>query len=35
VLNSQQPEAKSIYQRLAKNDDKELVKQAKKASKKI
>lgn len=35
VLNSQQPEAKSIYLRLAKNDDKELVKQAKKASKKI
>jgi len=35
VLNSQQPEAKSIYLRLAKSDDRELAKQAKKAVNKI
>jgi len=35
VLNSQAPEALSIYLRLAKSDNKELAKQAKKATKKI
>jgi|TARA_B110000914_G_C15455050_1_gene442930 tetratricopeptide (TPR) repeat protein len=35
ALNSQKSEAKVIYQRLAKGDDKELARQAKKAAKKI
>jgi tetratricopeptide (TPR) repeat protein len=35
ALNSQKPEAKTIYLRLAKTDNKELAKQAKKAAKKI
>lgn len=35
VLNSQKPQAKEIYQRLAKAADKELAKRAKKAAKKI
>ncbi len=35
VLNAQKLEAKTIYLRLAKTDNKELAKQAKKAAKKI